>query len=79
MEEIIFEIPAWRLSMTIADNVGHSTAKYFNEAQRQQLPDYRGPLPDVFIRELKQEDFSRRCHGEIREGPGLTSSFLSQI
>ena len=31
------------------------------------------------IRELKQEDFSRRRRGEIREGPGLTSSFSSQI
>ena len=31
------------------------------------------------IRELKQEDFSRRRRGEIHEGPGLTSSFLSQI
>ena len=30
-------------------------------------------------RELKQEDFSRRRRGEIREGPGLTSSFSSQI
>ena len=31
------------------------------------------------IRELKQEDFSRRRRGEVREGPGLTSSFSSQI
>ena len=30
-------------------------------------------------RELKQEDFSRRRRGEIREGPGLSSSFSSQI
>ena len=30
-------------------------------------------------RELKQEDFSRRRRGEIREGPGLTSSLSSQI
>ena len=28
---------------------------------------------------LKQEDFSRRRRGEIREGPGLASSFSSQI
>ena len=33
----------------------------------------------VDIRELKQEDFSRRRRGEIREGPGLASSFSSQI
>ena len=31
------------------------------------------------IRELKQEDFSRRRCGEIREGTGLSSSFSSQI
>ena len=30
-------------------------------------------------RELKQEDFSRRRRGEVREGLGLTSSFASQI
>ena len=33
----------------------------------------------AIIRELKQEDFSRRRRGKIREGPGLTSSFSSQI
>ena len=32
----------------------------------------------VDIRELKQEDFSRRRRGGDREGPGLTSSFSSQ-
>ena len=35
--------------------------------------------PGDIIRELKQEDFSRRRRGEIRESPGLTSSFSSQI
>ena len=31
-------------------NVGYNTARYFefDKSQRDQLPDYRGPLPDVF-------------------------------
>ena len=33
----------------------------------------------VINRELKQEDFSRRRRGELRDSPGLTSSFSSQI
>ena len=36
--------------LTIAGNVGCSTARYFefDEAQRDQLPDYKGPLSKVF-------------------------------
>ena len=35
--------------MSVAAHPG-STARYFefDEAQRDQLPDYKGPLPDVF-------------------------------
>ena len=40
---------------------------------------FAGARHGIVFRELKQEDFSRRRRGEIREGPGLTSSFSSQI
>ena len=58
---------------------------FFNPVNKTSISSIRIYITDglrrpVYLnRELKQEDFSRRRRGEIREGPGLTSSFSSQI